>query len=163
MIGNDVVDLSLAKQESNWQRPGFLQKIFTPAEQHLIFLSKNQHRLVWDLWARKEAVYKIIIQQFEAAFRGYYPTKIEVADYANGLVTFQDQMYYTQTLHGSEFLHCIALPYPKFQHVQPMPENTVLQNQNGIPHVLINDQWQRVSKSHHGRFTKIVGLAEIDD
>ena len=25
-IGNDIVDLNLAKTESNWQRPGFLEK-----------------------------------------------------------------------------------------------------------------------------------------
>ena len=27
--GNDIVDLSLAKTESNWKRKGFLEKIFT--------------------------------------------------------------------------------------------------------------------------------------
>ena len=36
MIGNDVVDLELAKKESNWQRRGFLSKIFTKNEQRLI-------------------------------------------------------------------------------------------------------------------------------
>ncbi|WP_332368793.1 hypothetical protein [Spirosoma telluris] len=29
MIGNDIVDLTQAKQESNWQRKGFLHKLFT--------------------------------------------------------------------------------------------------------------------------------------
>jgi lactate dehydrogenase-like 2-hydroxyacid dehydrogenase len=28
-IGNDIVDLALARKESNWKRPGYLNKIFT--------------------------------------------------------------------------------------------------------------------------------------
>ena len=33
MIGNDIIDLALAKKENNWQRKGFLDKLFTPKEQ----------------------------------------------------------------------------------------------------------------------------------
>ena len=48
MIGNDVVDLALAKIESNWQRKGFLNKIFTENEKILIQKSKNQELMVWN-------------------------------------------------------------------------------------------------------------------
>ena len=34
MIGNDIVDLNLAERQSNWQRPGFLEKQFTIQEQY---------------------------------------------------------------------------------------------------------------------------------
>ena len=33
MIGNDIVDLNLAKTQSNWQRKGFLERQFTKKEQ----------------------------------------------------------------------------------------------------------------------------------
>ena len=33
MVGNDIVDLAEAKKASNWQRPRFLEKLFTPNEQ----------------------------------------------------------------------------------------------------------------------------------
>ena len=33
MIGNDIVDLDLARKESNWKRKGFLDKIFSLQEQ----------------------------------------------------------------------------------------------------------------------------------
>jgi hypothetical protein len=33
---NDIVDLALARKESNWKRPGYLNKIFTTKEQLLI-------------------------------------------------------------------------------------------------------------------------------
>ena len=42
MIGNDIIDLAFARKESNWQRPGFLNKIFTPDEQWLIANAKNE-------------------------------------------------------------------------------------------------------------------------
>jgi hypothetical protein len=32
VIGNDIVDLALARKESNWKRPGYLNKIFTTKE-----------------------------------------------------------------------------------------------------------------------------------
>ena len=38
MIGNDVVDLQLAKTQSNWQRKGFLEKQFTEFEIYYVFL-----------------------------------------------------------------------------------------------------------------------------
>ncbi len=64
MIGNDVVDLALAKVESNWQRKGYLDKLFTTKEQNLIFCSENPTIMVWILWSRKEAVYKIHANRF---------------------------------------------------------------------------------------------------
>ena len=39
-IGNDIVDLNLAKTESNWQRKGFLEKQFTQKEQEEILTQK---------------------------------------------------------------------------------------------------------------------------
>ena len=37
MIGNDIVDLSLAAIQSNWQRRGFLEKQFTKKRTRLHF------------------------------------------------------------------------------------------------------------------------------
>ena len=41
MIGNDIVDLALAKKQSNWRRKGYFEKIFTQQEQHLINNTQN--------------------------------------------------------------------------------------------------------------------------
>jgi phosphopantetheinyl transferase (holo-ACP synthase) len=65
VIGNDIVDLALARKESNWKRPGYLNKIFTTKEQLLISSAENPNTMVWNLWSRKEAAYKIIIEQRE--------------------------------------------------------------------------------------------------
>ena len=60
MIGNDIVDLALAKKESNWKRNRFLDKIFTQKEQLLIANAINPEIMIWNLWTRKEAAYKIV-------------------------------------------------------------------------------------------------------
>ena len=39
MIGNDIIDLSLAAIQSNWQRAGFLEKQFTKKEREYILNS----------------------------------------------------------------------------------------------------------------------------
>mgnify|MGYP003583470498 CR=1 FL=1 len=44
MIGNDIVDLVLAKKESNWKRNRFLDKIFTIKEQVLIVDAENPEK-----------------------------------------------------------------------------------------------------------------------
>lgn len=68
MIGNDIVDLKQAAKDSNWKRPRFLDKIFTPREQQLIWSAKDQDQMVWLLWSMKEAAYKVNVQQFGTRF-----------------------------------------------------------------------------------------------
>ena len=75
MIGNDIVDLALAKKESNWKRNRFLDKIFTTKEQVLIVDAENPEIMVWNLWSRKEAAYKIYNR--ETGIRGYFPLQLE--------------------------------------------------------------------------------------
>ena len=72
MIGNDVVDIQLAKIESNWQRKGYLDKIFTENEQIYISNSLEPDIAVWNLWTRKEAAYKIWNTQ--TGLRKFNPT-----------------------------------------------------------------------------------------
>ena len=47
MVGNDIVDIGLAKKSSNWTRSRFLDKLFTKKEQQLIFHSENSFNMVW--------------------------------------------------------------------------------------------------------------------
>ena len=47
MVGNDIIDIQLATLQSNWQRPRYLDKLFTTSEQELIRSSDNATRMVW--------------------------------------------------------------------------------------------------------------------
>ena len=78
MIGNDIVDLNLAKTQSNWKRKGYLDKIFTENEQNLIFESENPTAKVWNLWSRKEAAYKIYNRSTN--IRVFNPKKFDCFD-----------------------------------------------------------------------------------
>ena len=64
MRGNDVIDLDLASRESNWQRRGFLEKVFVGSEQGLILNDDDPSGMVWLLWSMKEAAYKAHQRRF---------------------------------------------------------------------------------------------------
>lgn len=113
MIGNDVVDLQLAARESNWRRQGFLQKVFTAAEQKYITASKDPNVMVWLLWSMKEAVYKAHQRQYDLPPRlNWRLQECELQQYssagASGKVIIEDKEYYTTSEITSEFIHTSA-------------------------------------------------------
>lgn len=156
MIGNDVVDLALAKAESNWQRKGYLNKIFTTKEQNLIYSAQNPTLMVWILWSRKEAVYKIIRQ--ENGVRGFYPLRIENTDFKNGIIIFEQQLFYTKTTIKDDFIHSIALKNQAFGGVVELSTTPSLYKKNEIPYLIEENGVVNLSKSHHGRYEKVVRL-----
>ena len=95
MIGNDIVDLHLAKTQSNWQRKGFLEKQFTQKEQCAILNAKNPFVTVWLFWSMKEAAYKCYTQKSNERF--YAPQKFDcrLISETKGIVTFEGNHFYT--------------------------------------------------------------------
>lgn len=159
MIGNDVIDLSLAKNQNNWQRKGYLTKIFTELEQLYIRNSPDKDRMVWSLWSRKEAVYKIIIQK--GGKRGYYPIKIESinADFDNGITVFENNSFYTKTLIFNDLMHSLAVENKEdYSRIIEVFNSENIVKKNGIPFYELNSKFYSASKSHHGQFEKIVYL-----
>ena len=108
MIGNDIIDLSLAKTESNWQRRGFLEKQFTSNEQQLILASTNSFILVWRFWSMKEAVYKAFTQQNEMRF--FAPKKFDclLISKKEGMVFYKDQIFYTSSIVTQNYIFTLA-------------------------------------------------------
>lgn len=109
MIGNDIIDLDLARKESNWRRKGFLDKIFTLKEQALIHNDPNPELMVWNLWSRKEAAYKIYNRNTK--IKGYFPWLLQ-CNYDNtnlGIVVIENFVYYTQTQITDTFIYTISV------------------------------------------------------
>jgi phosphopantetheinyl transferase (holo-ACP synthase) len=159
MIGNDVVDLELARKESNWQRKGFLDKIFTKNEQQFILNSDNPSEMVWNLWSRKEATYKIIIQK--GGIKGYYPIKIEClnTDNQNGIVVFDEHYFCTKTISSKEFIHSISVTNSTFFNlVKTVKTNENIIKIEGIPFYIFDSKLFPASKTNHGKFQKTVWL-----
>ena len=107
-IGNDIVDLNLAKIESNWQRKGFLEKQFTQKEQDEILSSENPFLKVWLFWSMKEAAYKCYTQKFKERF--FAPRKFECTAITkdNGMVVFEENTFYTVSIFNAFYVHTIA-------------------------------------------------------
>ena len=162
MIGNDVVDLTLAKTESNWQRKGFLNKIFTENEKILIQKSQNQELMVWNLWSRKEAAYKIWNRQ--TGIRKYNPVQFECFDlgFDVGKVRFKETVYNTKTEISENFIHTIAVVNDEdFAKVKFLKSDSKIKKQQNLPYFLdTKNNIVILSKSHHGSFERIIYLVK---
>ncbi|MBN8642711.1 MAG: 4'-phosphopantetheinyl transferase superfamily protein [Flavobacteriales bacterium] len=161
MIGNDIVDLALARIESNWKRNAFLNKLFTSDEQLSIESSINQEVTIWNLWSRKEAVYKIYNRT--TGIRKFNPIQLECLDrnLNIGKIVFEDQVYYTKTTITSEFIYTEAvLNVIDFNKIQSISRPSVIIKENGIPYYFEspNSIKKPLSITHHGRFEKIITL-----
>jgi phosphopantetheinyl transferase (holo-ACP synthase) len=113
MIGNDIVDIIAAERQSNWQRKGFLKKVFTDKEQIYIANSDRPVLTVWLLWSMKESAYKIYVQQYLNCFLS--PLKFECAPIIkldgvyNSEVFIKNSSYKTFSYVSSGKISTIAL------------------------------------------------------
>ena len=108
MIGNDIIDLSLAKTKSNWQRRGFLEKQFSANEQQLILNATNSFILVWRFWSMKEAAYKVFTQQNEMRF--FAPKNFDclLISGKKGMVFYKDQIFFTSSIVTQNYIFTLA-------------------------------------------------------
>ena len=109
MIGNDIVDLNMASIQSNWQRKGFLNKIFTEKEQEIIKNSIFPNKTVWLFWTMKESAYKAHVQQYQCRF--FAPKKIqcEFISETKGQVIINSEKYNTTSVFHSNYIYSTAL------------------------------------------------------
>ena len=165
MIGNDIVDLAFARQESNWKRKGFLDKIFTQNEQLQISTAMNSEVMVWNLWSRKEAAYKIYNRQ--TLIRGYFPLQIEcfeletIAGISFGKVSIKQKVYYTKTTITNDFINTIAVENIKdFDVIKILKNRKNIQKIAGIPSLFAKENYfpRPLSISHHGRYEQIITI-----
>lgn len=109
MIGNDIVDLQLAAQQSNWQRKGFLDKIFTSYEQDLISKSSNMTKKIWLLWSMKESAYKAYLQKYPQRFFSPKKLKCNILSKELGVVFVGNECFETHSKSSENCIHTIAL------------------------------------------------------
>lgn len=103
MVGNDIVNLEEAENASNWQRPRFLDKLFTSQEKLLIHNSENPFLMVWRFWSMKEAAYKLYTQQNPSRF--YNPKGFECyIQNEKGMVKFNDFECQVKTKRTSKYI-----------------------------------------------------------
>jgi phosphopantetheinyl transferase (holo-ACP synthase) len=174
MIGNDIVDLNVSRQESNWQRKGWMQKIFSAEEQTAIYLSTEQEKMVWLFWSMKEAAYKIFNRSSGKIC--YAPVALHCTidkinqDMALGEVLHKGIVYRTHSIIKKNHIHTIAqltttnnkqntAIIGKTGEPIRLPIHLILNKDRlGIPYLLnINTRHSiNASLSHHGNYTALV-------
>lgn len=184
MVGNDIVDIREAKRCSNWQRPRFLEKLFTSEEQQLIHDSPSSFLMVWGLWTMKESAYKLYTQTSPSRF--YSPRAFQCTfEHSKAMVSYQDFHCNVKTTIASQYILSEArLNRDKmtsdvilFQDKNPKTQSELLKlrllemvsklysadrpNLNvkkckfGIPKVIYDSEEIHVSMTHHGNFGAI--------
>jgi phosphopantetheinyl transferase (holo-ACP synthase) len=181
MVGNDIVDLEEAKKRSNWERPRYLEKLFTSKELQFIRDCENPFLMVWRLWSMKESAYKLYTQLNPSRF--YSPKSFECEiQFNNGSVKFKDFKCLVKTNTTSKYILSEARfidseitskiielkgKRPK-RHSNILKEALLIQlsklhqlskenfkfqkSEFSIPTVLCNSVKIQVSISHHGCF-----------
>lgn len=176
MIGNDIIDLSLAETESNWQRKGFLEKQFTEKEQALIHISENPFETVWKLWSMKESAYKIWAQLHEERIFAPLKFECELTSEDLGIVYFQDQKTHTWSIVDGYYIFTgasleketkvyseIGSPYGIDKRIKQKLEKETgalaseieqIKSKNGAPKYYYKDTLltKSCSISHHGNY-----------
>ena len=157
MIGNDIIDLEQAVKESNWLRPGYLNKIFTADEQSAILTARDPTVMVWLLWSCKEAVYKIVHRHTRR--RTYAPLHFNCSLSYN-TVKHNGQLYPFRSQQTGNCIHTIAVENEALFDVLEIHTGdaesrlqwNITKDEDGIPDIA----GIPVSVSHHGRYAGLV-------
>lgn len=131
LIGNDIVDLGLARVESDIYRRGYLDKLFDSIEQQLILEAPDPVLMTWKFWSMKEAAYKILNRlsgqrsfsprSFSCSLSaGQTASGIDKVIYAGSAWPVQLQ-FFTKTDLLPAFLHTVALLDGLAQHINSRP------------------------------------------
>lgn len=175
-IGNDIVDLNLAKTQSNWQRKGFLEKQFTAYEQKAILKSKNSFLQVWLFWAMKEAAYKCYIQEHKKRFFAPKKFSCKILSPTKGVVAVKEDLFYVNYKISVNYIYVVASKKENLKMVSSsffIDENSsstkkintkllsyftkdiqLKKSDLGIPYLSKNDKKLpfSISKTHHGNY-----------
>ena len=176
MIGNDIVDLKLARKENKSENPRYLQKVFSEKEIISIQNANDPELALWRLWSMKETTYKA--HQRNTSFQKILNPIQYQCELASGTVTIDNTSYQVSTDYTSAYVHSY-ISSEKFElrifRTQPdLNEKIILllseanarsileieyfKNAKGLPvYGLQNSNMQTpLSLSHHGNFAAIV-------
>ena len=118
MIGNDIIDIRYTKRHHNFQRKGYLQKIYTDEEQELIKTSEYRLYTAWRLWSMKESAYKSYIKKGHNRFFNPIKLSCSIEDNQIGYVKIGHSEYKIQTKRTENYIfsHTVVDPLQKLSH-----------------------------------------------
>jgi phosphopantetheine--protein transferase-like protein len=109
-LGNDIVDLTDRIAQGQGQDLRFIKRVFSASEQEFIQQHPDDTRLriVWALWAAKEAAYKACKKQDTDI--SFSPREFQVQiDTVIDKLQFKDRILFLEWQHHPDWIHCVAL------------------------------------------------------
>jgi phosphopantetheinyl transferase (holo-ACP synthase) len=168
VIGNDIVDLVKAKQESNIFRPRYLEKVCSPEEIDLVLSSSNAINTFWRIWTMKESAYKAF--QRDLSFKTFFNPfafTCQFKDSDFGELNYNGHQLSTKTIQTKEFIYSEVVNFRTTQrffgsssdflkklktelNLKSHPELT--KTKDGLPVLDLAHKMSPISKTHHGNF-----------
>lgn len=148
MIGNDIIDIEFAKRQSNWQRKGWLQKLFTETEQKIILGASVPSAIVWKFWSMKEATYKAHQRRFGLA------PKFNPKDFGCFLnenkVIIDGCEYCTYTQITSQYIYTVSNLNPNNNYISQIFDFEI--DKHDYLNKIFNHEYSviTITKNHHG-------------
>mgnify|MGYP002640358641 CR=1 FL=1 len=104
-VGNDVVDLCDPHIAGHFERSRFVARVCGAEEVARVAASDDPHRLLWSLFAAKEAGYKVVAKMTPGI--AFSPRRF-IVNAASTRVTHDQVELWLYVTHGQEWVHAIA-------------------------------------------------------
>ena len=105
IVGNDVVDLRAPAIAQHHLRPRFIQRVLCESEQAGLALAEEPKRMLWALFAAKEAAYKVAVKL--GMNPGFEHRNFEVSPEFDS-VQYRDLRMHLRMSGGPEAVHAIT-------------------------------------------------------
>ncbi len=149
MIGNDIIDLAYTQENTNWQRRGFLDKVFCESEQEIIHQSSDPFATIWRFWSMKEAAYKWYLQKGGQPFNSPSRIAISLKNNLSGDAQIGEFSVALQSKFTNKYIHSYSQPskqYLQINEVFELSQNDVNTQSTETHKRLINRvaiDWQK--------------------
>ncbi len=177
VVGNDVIDLELARAERKSENPRYLSKAFSEEEIEQVLNAEDPELRFWQFWAMKETAYKAHQRIFSLP-RKMNPKAFHCTLEGSemfGKVSIDESVYEIELDITSDYVHATTSSENISKNVFSNPENPatnyieslsnkfqfksgdfiIIKDILGIPSLVIKDHSMKIpfSLSHHGKFT----------
>jgi phosphopantetheine--protein transferase-like protein len=120
-IGNDIVDLTSPDISLKHLNKRFIERVFTRQEQRTILNSVHKEKMLWSIWAAKEAAFKACQKEFPGLVFSHQKFSIQEKTLAllksvdgfqkklTGILNYQDLQLALQWQWENSFVHCVSV------------------------------------------------------
>jgi phosphopantetheinyl transferase (holo-ACP synthase) len=112
MIGNDIVDLELAKTAHRWRASRFQEKIFCEHEREVIANASDSFLALWRMWTMKESAFKAFKRTDPNSIFSPSNYRCRLISEKLGYIIYNEQQLKTTTVVGSKYIYTFVSIYP---------------------------------------------------